>query len=389
MKLTVRAKLTIAFGLCAALMLLLGGASAFGLVTAGVHVRPIDRMMMEVQAAMGLGTGVAAIGFGWWIYRTVCVTLDRMVARFEDIATTLDLTKRLIVRQDTRSGQDEFDAVAIAFDQLMTQIEEAVLVVRKSTGEVAKATGEIASGNRDLSARTEEQAASLEQTAASMEQLTQTVRQNAESAQTATGLVSGARQNALRANEVVSEVVATMSGISESSAKISEITGMIEGIAFQTNILALNAAVESARAGEQGRGFAVVAGEVRSLAQRAANAAREIRRLIESSVEQVRVGSELAGQASQNMQELNRSVLRVADIMDEIAVASSEQGRGIEQVSMAVSQIDQVTQRNAALVATSATAMQLLDEQAGKLENAIAVFRLRNHGNDWARIASL
>jgi methyl-accepting chemotaxis protein len=377
MTLTVRAKLIIAFGSCAILMLLLGGASGFGLITAGAHARPIDRLMMNVQVIMGLGTGMAAIVFGWWLYRTVCGELDQMVARFEDIAQTLDLTKRLDVKQGAK--RDEFGTVAVAFDRLMTQIEKAVLTVRASTQHVVEATGEISTGNRDLAARTEAQAASLEETAASMEQLTATVQQNAENAQTAMRLASSARDVSVRGNEVVSNVVATMSGISESSARIAEITGMIEGIAFQTNILALNAAVESARAGEQGRGFAVVAGEVRSLAQRAANAAKDIRGLIEASAGQVQAGSALAGQAGETMREVNRSVSRVADIMEDIAAASGEQGRGIEQVSAAVTQMDEVTQQNAALVGSSASATHSLDEQAANLRAAIGVFRLRAH----------
>ncbi|WP_321961354.1 methyl-accepting chemotaxis protein [Paraburkholderia sp. J7] len=377
MTLTVKAKLIVAFGSCAILMLLLGSASAFGLITAGAHARPIDRLMMNVQVIMGLGTGLAAIVFGWWIYRTVCGELDQMVARFEEMAHTLDLTKRLDAKHDASVKRDEFSTVALAFDRLMTQIEKAVLAVRASTEHVVEATREIATGNRNLAARTEAQAASLEETAASMEELTATVQQNAENAQSAMGLASGAREVAVRGNEVVANVVATMSGISESSARIAEITGMIEGIAFQTNILALNAAVESARAGEQGRGFAVVAGEVRSLAQRAANAAKDIRGLIEASAGQVRAGSALAGQAGETMREVNRSVSRVADIMEDIAAASGEQGRGIEQVSAAVTQMDEVTQQNATLVGHSASAAHMLDEQAANLRAAIGVFRVR------------
>ena len=379
MTLTVKAKLIIAFGSCAILMLLLGSASGFGLITAGAHTRPIDRLMMNVQVIVGLGTGMAAIVFGWWIYRTVCGELDQMVARFEDMAQTLDLTKRLDGKHDASAKRDEFSTVAAAFDRLMTQIEKSVLAVRASTEHVAVATREIATGNHDLAARTEAQAASLEETAASMEQLTATVQQNAENARSAMGLASGAREVAVRGNEVVSNVVATMNGIRESSARIAEITGMIEGIAFQTNILALNAAVEAARAGEQGRGFAVVAGEVRSLAQRAANAAKDIRGLIEASAGQVRAGSALAGQAGETMREVNRSVSRVADIMEDIAAASGEQGRGIEQVSAAVTEMDEVTQQNATLVGNSASAAQMLDEQAENLRAAIGVFRLRAH----------
>jgi len=253
---------------------------------------------------------------------------------------------------------------------------ETVSRVRESSGSIASASSEIAMGNTDLSQRTEEQAASLEETAASMEELTSTVKQNTENAQQASALATSASNVAQRGNKVVGQVVDTMHGISESSAKIAEITGIIEGIAFQTNILALNAAVEAARAGEQGRGFAVVASEVRSLAQRSSNAAKEIKDLIANSVLQVQNGSALASQAGETMSEVTQAVARVTDIMEEIAAASIEQGRGIEQVNQAITQMDEVTQQNAALVEEAAAAAGSLESQANDLKAAVSMFRL-------------
>ena len=248
--------------------------------------------------------------------------------------------------------------------------------VRQVAHGIASDVGQIASGNQDLSSRTEQQASSLQETASSMEELTSTVKQNADNAQQACTLAADASNIAQRGSSVVGNVVSTMTDIRDSSAKVAEITGIIEGIAFQTNILALNAAVEAARAGEQGRGFAVVASEVRSLAQRSSSAAKEIKDLISTSVEKIQNGSTLAESAGKTMAEVTQAVGRVTDIMGEIAAASVEQSRGIEQINQAVTQMDQVTQDNAALVEQAAAASTSLEGQGQQLSRAVAFFRL-------------
>jgi len=241
---------------------------------------------------------------------------------------------------------------------------------------IAASSKEIAAGNLDLSARTEEQAASLEQTSATMAELTSTVRQNTDNARQASVLAINASDVADKGSQVVERMMGTMNSIASSSTRIAEITALIDGIAFQTNILALNAAVEAARAGEQGRGFAVVAAEVRNLAQRASAAAKEIKELIETSVNEIRTGSNEAGQVGQATAEVRLAIRRVADIIGEIAAASEEQGRGIEQVNQAVGQIDEVTQQNAALVEQAAAAAQSLEEQANKLNQTVSLFKV-------------
>jgi methyl-accepting chemotaxis protein len=246
---------------------------------------------------------------------------------------------------------------------------------------VATASAQIAQGNQDLSSRTEEQASALQQTAATMEQLGTTVRSNADSAKQANQLALGASAVAAQGGDVVGKVVTTMQGINDSSRKIGDIIGVIDGIAFQTNILALNAAVEAARAGEQGRGFAVVASEVRSLAQRSAEAAKEIKALIGRSVEQVEQGTALVDQAGKTMGEIVGSIQRVSDIVAEITAASAEQSDGVQQVGDAVSQMDQATQQNAALVEESAAAAESLKGQAQQLVQAVAVFKLSHEGH--------
>jgi methyl-accepting chemotaxis protein len=252
--------------------------------------------------------------------------------------------------------------------------------VRTGTDSVANASSQIASGNLDLSSRTEEQASSLEETASSMEQLTSTVKQNAENARQANQLVSSTADVAVKGGQVVGQVVDTMASIKDSSRKIADIIGVIDGIAFQTNILALNAAVEAARAGEQGRGFAVVASEVRNLAQRSAGAAKEIKALIEDSVGKVDAGGKLVDEAGKTMDEIVTSVKRVTDLMSEIAAASSEQSSGIEQVNQAVGQMDEVTQQNAALVEQAAAAAESLQNQASQLAQAVSIFKLDGSG---------
>jgi methyl-accepting chemotaxis protein len=248
--------------------------------------------------------------------------------------------------------------------------------VRRGTETIGTASREIAAGNIDLSSRTELQASSLEKTASAMEQLTSTVKQNADNAREANALAATASSVALKGGEVVSQVVGTMGEINTSASKIADIIGVIDGIAFQTNILALNAAVEAARAGEQGRGFAVVASEVRNLAQRSAAAAKEIKTLISDSVEKVERGSKLVGQAGVTMDEVVTSVKRVTDIMSEIANASAEQSAGIAQVNTSIIEMDGMTQQNAALVEEAAAAAQSLQDQAGELARVVSIFKL-------------
>ncbi len=265
---------------------------------------------------------------------------------------------------------------AIALKQALGRVQQTLLQVRASAGSVNVASEEIATGNHDLSARTEQAASNIQQTASAMEQLTATVRNSADSARQANQLAASAAEVAQRGGAVVSQVVSTMDEINQSSKRISDIIGTIDGIAFQTNILALNAAVEAARAGEQGRGFAVVAGEVRTLAQRSAEAAREIKGLIGASVDRVEAGSRLVADAGHTMEEIVGSVKRVSDVIGEISTASSEQSDGIGQVGTAVTQLDQMTQQNAALVEQSTAAAESLRQQAQRLTDALAGFRL-------------
>jgi len=266
-----------------------------------------------------------------------------------------------------------------ALRDMQEGLAQVVNTVRQTSDSVATASSEIAQGNSDLSSRTETQASALQQTAASMDQLGSTVTQNAENAQQANELARTASEVAQRGGEAVNEVVTTMRGINESSRRIADITGVIDGIAFQTNILALNAAVEAARAGEQGRGFAVVAAEVRSLAQRSATAAKEIKSLISASVEQVQHGSAQVDSAGETMEQVVQSIRRVTEIVNEISAASREQSSGVHQVSEAVSQIDQTTQQNAALVEQSAAAAESLKHQARQLVDAVSVFKTTAH----------
>jgi methyl-accepting chemotaxis protein len=286
-----------------------------------------------------------------------------------------DLTHRI-----TTSGTDELAVIATGFNQFVEKIHAVLKQVRSSADGVSTASAEIASGNHDLSARTESQASALEETAASMEELSSTVKQNADNARQANQLAMSASTVAVRGGEVVSQVVETMKGINDASKKISDIISVIDGIAFQTNILALNAAVEAARAGEQGRGFAVVASEVRSLAGRSADAAKEIKTLINTSVERVEHGTVLVDQAGTTMTEVVSSIRRVTDIMGEISAASNEQSLGVSQVGEAVTQMDQATQQNAALVEEMAAAASSLKSQAQELVQVVGVFKLEGDG---------
>lgn len=298
--------------------------------------------------------------------------LQDMLAHIRAIAGG-DLT-----RQIDADGRNEMSQLAAGLHEMQQSLVSTVSAVRSSSDSIYTGAGEISSGNNDLSSRTEQQAASLEETAASMEQLTATVKQNTDNARQAAQLARTASETADRGGQVVTNVVRTMNDIADSSQQIVQITSVIDGIAFQTNILALNAAVEAARAGEQGRGFAVVAGEVRTLASRSASAAKEIKALIEKSVSRVDTGSSQVAEAGETMKEIVNAVTRVTDIMGEIASASDEQSRGIEQVSLAVSQMDSVTQQNAALVQESATAAAALEEQADQLRQAVAVFQVND-----------
>ncbi|MDP1929083.1 MAG: methyl-accepting chemotaxis protein, partial [Thiobacillus sp.] len=286
-----------------------------------------------------------------------------------------DLTSEINVE-----GRDETGELLGALKRMNDSLKQIVGEVRTGTETIAVATREIASGNADLSSRTEQQASSLEETASSMEELTSTVKQNAENARQANQLVQSTAEVAVKGGQVVDHVVDTMASIKDSSRKIADIIGVIDGIAFQTNILALNAAVEAARAGEQGRGFAVVASEVRNLAQRSAGAAKEIKALIEDSVGKVDAGGKLVDEAGKTMSEIVTSVKRVTDIMSEIAAASQEQSAGIEQVNQAITQMDDVTQQNAALVEQAAAAAESLEEQANALTQAVSIFKLDGMG---------
>jgi methyl-accepting chemotaxis protein len=258
----------------------------------------------------------------------------------------------------------------------LQQLTGIVRGIKASTDMISTASHEIAAGNEDLSSRTEQQASSLEETASSMEELTSTVLQNAENAKQANQLAAGASDVAVKGGEVIGQVVRTMSSINESSKKITDIISVIDGIAFQTNILALNAAVEAARAGEQGRGFAVVAAEVRTLAQRSAAAAKEIKQLIGDSVHEVDSGTRLVDEAGKTMEQIVSAVKRVTDIMSEIAAASQQQSSGIAEVNQAITQMDQVTQQNAALVEEASAAAESMKQQAQQLVQAVAVFKL-------------
>ncbi|MDO9031969.1 MAG: methyl-accepting chemotaxis protein [Hydrogenophaga sp.] len=307
----------------------------------------------------------------------VASLLRRRVALTQAVAERVrdgDLTTS--VNDDAR---DEFTPLLAAMKDMQTSLTRVVSEVRQGADSVATASAQIAQGNSDLSSRTEQQASALEETSASMEQMGSTASQNADNARQASQLAASASTVAVQGGEVVNQVVQTMKDINDSSKKISDIIGVIDGIAFQTNILALNAAVEAARAGEQGRGFAVVAGEVRNLAQRSAEAAKEIKGLISASVERVDQGTALVDRAGSTMQEIVSSIRRVTDIVGEISSASSEQNAGVNQVSQAVSQLDQATQQNAALVEESAAAASSLQQQAQQLVQAVGVFRLSGH----------
>ena len=336
----------------------------------------------QVLIAAGAAALVAGIVLSRLITRSITAPLLRAVDIADTVATG-DLTSRI---ED--SGADETGDLLRSLRKMNDSLQDIVVEVRIGTETMSTASSQIASGNLDLSARTEQQASSLEETASSLEELTSTVKQNGDNARQASQLAAAASDVAVKGGSVVSEVVETMGSINASARKIVDIIGVIDGIAFQTNILALNAAVEAARAGEQGRGFAVVASEVRSLAQRSAAAAKEIKTLIGDSVEKVENGSRLVQQAGSTMVEIVASVQRVTNIMGEITVASNEQEAGIDQINRAMSEMDTVTQQNAALVEEAAAAAGSLHDQADALAQVVSVFKVDAKASGLKLVAS-
>ncbi|WCM93592.1 methyl-accepting chemotaxis protein [Acidovorax sp. NCPPB 2350] len=345
----------------------------------------LTQRSQDAQSLRNLNTGVIlagsllavllACGLGLWVTRSI----TRQLGGEPDYASQIVLEiaqGNLAVEVTTRAGDQS--SLLAGMKTMRERLAHVVGQVRQSSDSIATGSTQIATGNADLSQRTEEQASNLQQTAASMEEITATVKNNGDTARQATQLADSASAVAERGGTVMNQVVSTMTAITDSSRKISDIIGVIDGIAFQTNILALNAAVEAARAGEQGRGFAVVASEVRSLAQRSADAAKEIKGLITTSVQNVEIGSQQVEEAGRTMSDIVTQVKRVNDLINEISAATHEQTQGISQVSDAVSQLDQVTQQNAALVEESAAAADSLRAQAGKLVDAVSLFRLHH-----------
>jgi methyl-accepting chemotaxis protein len=350
----------------------------FGLINVAFEAlrQQLDNTVASIQSRLLLSSIVVAAmtALAVWVMVVITATTISSVNLALSLAKGVasgDLSQQIVAR-----GSDEMGHLLQALASMQSSLSNVVTTVRSGSEGVATASAEIAQGNSDMSGRTESQASALEQTAASMEELSGTVRQNADSARSANQLALSASSVAAKGGDVVAQVVDTMKGINESSRKISDIIQVIDGIAFQTNILALNAAVEAARAGEQGRGFAVVASEVRSLAGRSADAAKEIKALINASVERVEHGTALVDQAGTTMNEVVTSIRRVTDIMGEISAASNEQALGVAQVGEAIKQMDEVTQQNAALVEEMAAAASSLKNQAADLVDAVSVFRL-------------
>jgi methyl-accepting chemotaxis protein len=336
----------------------------------GAAVKHDIAMARQIMAWLGLVALALGLAFAWRVTRSITDPIGEALRVARAVAAG-DLTHNISSTQ-----RDEMGQLLEAMAQMSANLSNIVGRVRSGTGAINTASAEIASGNMDLSSRTEEQASSLEETAASMEEMTSTVKQNAANAQQANQLAKSATEVAQRGGAVVAQVVDTMNAINDSSRKIVDITSVIDGIAFQTNILALNAAVEAARAGEQGRGFAVVASEVRTLAQRSASAAKEIKQLIDDSVDKVAAGAQLVDLAGNTMSEVQDSVRRVTAIVEEMTLANHEQSSGIEQINITISQMDQVTQQNAALVEQAAAAAAAMQDQAGELNQVVSQFRL-------------
>lgn len=352
----------------------------------------VDDLNHDVEASyrfnrlLLIGLSLLTLALGVMIGRTINTSIISPINYAIKVVGRVaqgDLVKRKndLIDMVPPDAQDEPGRLMVGIRTMTEELRKIVGDVRMGTDAMMVATSEIASGNADLSARTESQASSLEETASSMEELTSTVKQNADNARQANQLVVSASESAVKGGQVVSKVVDTMGSIKDSSRKIVDIIGVIDSIAFQTNILALNAAVEAARAGEQGRGFAVVASEVRNLAQRSAGAAKEIKALIGDSVEKVELGNKLVDQAGTTMQEIVTSVKMVADIMSEISAASQEQSSGIEQVNQAVGQMDEMTQQNAALVEQAAAAAESLHDQGKKLSTVVSTFKMGDLNN--------
>ena len=352
------------------------------------HIADFNHLM-RANSQANLGSAQAAYDVSKWTMFTITIlslVLGSMIAWTLTRSISRPLKEAVAIAQSVSAGdltsdikvqsKDELGQLMLALKDMNDNLLRIVGDVRHGTDTIAAASTEIASGNLDLSSRTEQQAGSLQETASAMEELTATVKQNAENAKQANQLAATASNIAIKGGAVVSRVVDTMASINESSKKVVDIIGVIDGIAFQTNILALNAAVEAARAGEQGRGFAVVASEVRSLAQRSASAAKEIKELIGDSVQKVDAGAALVDEAGATMGEILESVKRVTSIMGDISSASDEQTRGIEQINQAITQMDQVTQQNAALVEEAAAAAASMQQQTGNLADVVAVFKL-------------
>ena len=368
-------RITAGFAVMVTLVIAVGTVAIWAMRSSvDVHASPewrawIDRMVWSVGAASAVAAAIGIV-LGWAIRRSIKLPVERVVASVGRIAGG-DLASKI-----ESHGRDEIAWLNYELNQMRKQLQTTISNVRQSAEMVAQASSEIASGNNDLSVRTEQQAISLQRTSHSMDSLTNTVKHNADHAHEANRLAAKASDVAVKGGQVMNEVVTTMSEINGSASKIVDIIGVIDSIAFQTNILALNAAVEAARAGEQGRGFAVVATEVRGLAQRSAAAAKEIKALISQSVTKVETGVRLVDVAGSTMDEILKSVEQVTHIMGEISTASADQRAGIEQVHEAIAQIDSVTQQNAALVEQASAAAGSLQEQSQTLANAVKIFNV-------------
>nr|WP_323028873.1 methyl-accepting chemotaxis protein [Castellaniella defragrans] len=336
-------------------------------------------VLVALAAVLALACGIL---LAWRINRSIARPLKQAVTLAGLVA------QRDLDHDVTPQGKDEITVLEHTLHDMMISLQQTVQDVRAGADSIASASAQISAGNLDLSSRTEQQASSLAETAATMEEITATVRQNADNAQQANTLAASAAKTATDGGAIVAELVSTMSEINTKSQQVADIIGVIDSIAFQTNILALNAAVEAARAGEQGRGFAVVASEVRALAQRSAGAAKEIKGLIDTSVESTAKGNEQASRAGATMQDIVDSINRVTDIMGEISAASREQTTGIEEINAAVTQMDDVTRQNASLVEESAAAASSLQEQADTLARLVATFRLKDQGGQVAARSS-